>query len=85
MALPLSDGTTTSRVWGQENTARVNILATGTTFGAGVSASSTDPLTHNTLSAEQKLYGPLSVSTSIYDVGKEGESRSVSARAKFNW
>lgn len=85
MALPSSDGTTTSRVWGQENTARVNILATGTTFGAGVSASSTDPLTHNTLSAEQKLYGPLSVSTSIYDVGKEGESRSVSARAKFNW
>lgn len=85
MALPSPDGTTTSRVWGQENSARFNILATGSTFGAGVSASSTDPLTHTTLSAEQKLYGPLSVSTSIYDVGKDGESRSVSARAKFNW
>jgi len=85
MALPSSDGTTTSRVWGQENSARLNILATGTTFGAGVSSSSTDPLTHNTLIAEQKLYGPLSVSTSIYDVGMEGESRAVSARAKFNW
>lgn len=85
MALPSTDGTTTSRVWGQENSARLNILATGTTFGAGVSSSSTDPLTHNTLTAEQKLYGPLSVSTSIYDVGMEGESRSVSARAKLNW
>lgn len=85
MVLPSSDGTTTSRVWGQENSARFNILATGTTLGAGVSSSSTDPVTHNSLSAEQKLYGPLSVSTSIHDVGKEGESRSVSARARFNW
>lgn len=85
MVLPSSDGTTTSRVWGQENSARFNILATGTTLGAGVSSSSTDPVTHNSLSAEQKLYGPLSVSTSIYDVGKEGENRSVSARAKFSW
>lgn len=85
MVLPSSDGTTTSRIWGQENSARFNILATGTTLGAGVSSISTDPVTHNTLSAEQKLYGPLSVSTSIHDVGKEGESRSVSARARFNW
>lgn len=85
MALPSSDGTTTSRVWGQENSARFNILATGTTLGAGVSSSSTDPVTHNTLSAEQKLYGPLSVSTSIHDVGKVDESRSVRARARFSW
>jgi hypothetical protein len=85
MVLPSSDGTTTSRVWGQENSARFNILATGTTLGAGVSSSSTDPVTHNSLSAEQRLYGPLSVTTSIYDVGKEGENRSVSARAKFSW
>lgn len=85
MALPSPDGTTTSRLWGQDNSARFNILATGTTLGAGLSSSSTDPVTHNTLSAEQKLYGPLSVSTSIYDVGKEGESRSVSARARFSW
>lgn len=85
MALPTSDGTTASRVWGQENSARFNILSTGTTLGAGVSSNSADPITHNTFSAEQKLYGPLSVSTSIYDVGKEGESRAVKARAKFNW
>lgn len=85
MALPSPDGTTTSRVWGQDNSARFNILATGTTLGAALSSNSTDPVTHNTLSAEQKLYGPLSVSTSIHDVGKEGENRSVSARARFSW
>lgn len=85
MTLPSSDGTTTSRVWGQENLARFKILATGTTLGAGVSTSSTDPVAHNSLSAEQKLYGPLSVSTAVNDVGQPGESRSVSARARFSW
>lgn len=84
-ALPSSDGTTTPRVWGQENTARLNLLPTGTIFGAGVSSSSTDTVTHNTLSAEQKLYGPLSVSTAITDIGQSGENKSLSARAKFNW
>ncbi len=85
MALPASDGTTTPRVWGQENSARLNILATGTTFGAGVSSSSTDTVTHNTLTAEQKLYGPVSVSTAITDAGRSWENKSVSARARFNW
>ena len=85
MALPASDGTTPPRVWGQENSARLNILATGTTFGAGVSSSSTDTVTHNTLSAEQKLYGPLSVSTAITDAGQSWENKSVSARARFSW
>jgi len=85
MALPAADGTTTPRVWGQENSARLNILATGTTFGAGVSSSSTDTVTHNTLTAEQKLYGPVSVSTAITDAGRSWENKSVSARARFHW
>ena len=86
MALPASDGgTSTSRVWGQENSARFKILSTGTTLGAGVTSSSTDPVTHRMLSAEQTLYGPLSVSTTIYDVGQAGENCAVSARARFNW
>lgn len=85
MTLPTSDGTATPRVWGQENTARFNVLSTGTSFGAGVSSSSTDTVTHNTLSAEQKLYGPVSVSTAITDVGQSWENKSVTARAKFNW
>jgi hypothetical protein len=84
-ALPSSDGTVTPRVWGQENTARFNVLATGTTFGAGLSSNSTDTVTHNLLSAEQKLFGPVSVSTAITDVGQSWESKSVTARAKFNW
>lgn len=75
----------TSRVWGNENIAKLDILATGTTLGAGLSSTSTDPVTHNTLSAEQKIYGPLGISTAITDFGRPGESKSVNARFKLTW
>ncbi|MBS0534994.1 MAG: hypothetical protein JSR72_13130 [Proteobacteria bacterium] len=86
MALPVNDAAAVgSRVWGQENSAKFNIPATGTSFAAGVSATSADTVSHNTLSAEQKVYGPLQVSTSITDVGQTSENKSVNARFKFNW
>lgn len=84
--LPVNDAAAVgSRVWGQENSAKFNFPATGTSFAAGVSASSADTVSHNTFSAEQKVYGPLQVSTSVTDVGQAGENKSVNARFKFNW
>ncbi len=86
MAVPANDAAAVGqRVWGQENMAKFNIAPTGTSLAAGISANSGDTVTHNTLSAEQKLYGPLQVSTSITDVGQTGESKSVNARLKFHW
>ena len=55
------------------------------TLGAGLNSTSTDPITHNSLSAEQKIYGPLDVKTAVTDIGRAGESRSVSARLKLTW
>lgn len=74
-----------ARVWGNENFAKLAILPTGTTLGAGLTSTSTDPVTHNTLSAEQKIYGPLGVTTAVTDVGRASESKSVSARLKLSW
>jgi hypothetical protein len=74
-----------SRVWGNENIAKLDILSTGTTLGAGLSSTSTDPVTHNRLSAEQKIYGPLGVTTAVTDFGRPGESKSVNARLKLTW
>ena len=73
------------RVFGNENTAKLDILPTGTTLAAALSSSSTDPVTHNTLSAEQKLFGPLNVTTAVTDVGQSSESKSISARVKLTW
>ena len=73
------------RVWGNENIAKLDILQTGTTLGAGLASTSTDPITHNTLSAEQKIYGPLGVTTAVTDIGRASESKSVNARFKLTW
>ena len=72
-------------VWGDEKNVKFNIAPTGTTFGAGLTSTSTDPVTHNTLSAEQKLYGPLHITTAVTDVGQTGSSKSISAGLKLRW
>lgn len=82
---PVSDPALAPRVWGNENVAKFDILPTGTTLGAGLSSTSTDPVTHNTLSAEQKIYGPLGVTTAVTDFGRAGENKSVRARLKLTW
>ena len=51
--------TADTKIWGSQKAVKFDILPTGTTFGAGLATASNDPVTHNTLSAEQKLYGPL--------------------------
>ena len=80
-----SSGPAVPQVWGNEKIAKFDILPTGTTFGAGLASTSTDTVTHRTLSAGQKLYGPLEVTTAVTDIGQTYASKSVSARFKLNW
>jgi hypothetical protein len=75
----------TPQIWGNEKAAKFNILPTGTTLGAGLVSNSADPVTYNTLSAEQKLYGPLRVTTAVTDVGQPISSKSITAGFKLNW
>ena len=87
MAAPAATSTTppTPQIWGNQKAVKFDVLATGTTFGAGVTTASNDPVTHNTFSAEQKLYGPLHVTTSVTDFGQSTTSKSISAGLKLNW
>jgi len=73
------------QVWGNEKLAKFDILPTGTTLAAGLASTSTDPLTHNKLSAEQKLYGPLHVTTAVTDVGQTTSNKSITAGFKLHW
>jgi hypothetical protein len=72
-------------VYGNERNVKFNILPTGATFGAGRTSASNDPVTHNTLSADQKLYGPLQVTTAVTDVGQTTSGKSISPGFKLNW
>ena len=85
MALPATSTPSTPQVFGNERTVKFNILPTGTTLGAGQSSASNDPVAHNTLSAEQKLYGPLQVTTAVTDFGQTTSSKSISAGFKLHW
>jgi hypothetical protein len=73
------------QAWGNNREVKLNVLPTGTTFGAGWSNATGDPITHNTFSADQKLYGSLHVTTSLTDVGEPTASKSVTAGFKMNW
>jgi len=85
MSLPPTTAPMSPQVFGNERAMKFNILPTGTTLGAGMTTASNDPVTHNTLSAEQKLYGPLQVTTAITDFGQATGSKKVSAGFKLDW
>ncbi|HEY6753919.1 MAG TPA: hypothetical protein VI077_04290 [Pseudolabrys sp.] len=85
MALPPNASPMPSQVFGNEKTVKFNILPTGTTLGAGLASASNDPITHNTFSAEQKLYGPLQVTTAVTDFGQPTSNKSIAAGFKLHW
>jgi hypothetical protein len=72
-------------VLSNDQAVKLNVGSTGTTLSAGMSADSTDPKTHNTLSADQKVYGPLHVTTAITDAGQPTSNKSVTARFQLTW
>jgi hypothetical protein len=76
---------TSPKIWDSERRVKLDIATTGTTLAAASSSSSLDNLTHHTLSAEQKIYGPLQVKTSVADPGQPTSSKSITAGFKLNW
>ncbi len=72
-------------VYGNEKLAKLDYLPTGTSLSAAVNSASNDPVTHRTFSADQKIYGPLHVTTAVTDIGEPSASKSISARFKLNW
>lgn len=75
----------TSRVFDADKSLQLNILPSGTTLSAGSTTVTGDPITHNRLSAAQKIYGPLTVTGSINDVGQPTSSKSISAGFNLSW
>ena len=82
---PLTSAQTPPQIWGNENVAKLDFLPTGTSFAAGLTTASNDPVTHNKLSADQRLYGPLHVTTAVTDLGQPTESKSITAGVKLHW
>jgi hypothetical protein len=82
---PVTTPGTHEPVLSNERGLKFDFLSTGTSLSAGLASASADPVTHNTLSADQHLYGPLHVTTTLSDVGEATSSKSITAGMKFNW
>lgn len=85
MALPQATNTAAAQTWDDQPSVKLDVLSTGTSLSAGLARTSTDPVTHNRIGAEQKLYGPLNVTTAVTDVGETTESKSIGANLKLTW
>jgi hypothetical protein len=84
-APPAADSQGPTEVYGSEKSVKLAIGSTGTTLAAGVTTASNDPVMHDTLSADQKLFGPLHVTTAVSDIGQPVTNKSVTAGFKLNW
>jgi hypothetical protein len=72
-------------IWQADRSLRLNLAPTSTTLSAGVVTSNIDNEWHNKLSAEQRIIGPLNVTTSITDPGTGASSKSIAAGFKHTW
>jgi hypothetical protein len=71
--------------WGTEQAVKIKILPTDTTFSAGTSLSSAQNQWHHQLGAEQKIYGPLNVTTSVTDPGSPTSNKKITAGFTARW
>ena len=76
---------TPGSAWNIDRSVSLNLGSTGTTVSAGTATSSGDIQWHNKLSAEQKVLGPLSVTTFVTDPGTAASNKSISAGFKHTW
>jgi len=85
VAAPPAGAVMPEAIWSNQKEVKFDVLATGTTLAAGIASSNIDPVVHRTLRADQKLYGPLHLTTAVTDVGQPTANKSVGAALKFNW
>ena len=72
-------------MWSNDRLVKFNFLSTGTSLAAGTTSSTLDRQTRNKISAEQKLFEGLNVTTTVTDVGAPTTAKSITAGFKWKW
>jgi hypothetical protein len=68
-----------------DNSARLNVLGTGTSLMAGQTLSTADDRWLSHVGAEQKLFGGVSVTASVSETAEGYAERSLKAGYKYSW
>ena len=85
LASNANPGVAVTPAWGMDQTVRLNVNPSGTTFSAAAGSSTLDTQWHNKLSVEQTLLGPLKLTTSVENAGTTAATKSITARFKRVW
>ena len=75
----------TERTYQTEQSAKLDVTETGTSFSAGQTLSTSDDKWLRKVGAEQKLFGGVSISGSIGETAQGATNKSVSAGFKKSW
>jgi hypothetical protein len=73
------------RTYQTEQSAKVELSETGTSFSAGQTLSTSDDKRLRKIGAEQKLFGDVSVSGSVGETPQGTLNKSISAGIKKSW
>jgi hypothetical protein len=82
---PALSTTGQSQIWGTERALKFKLLPTDTTFSASTSMSTADSQWHHQIGAEQKIYGPLNLATSVTDPGTAASNKKITAGFSKSW
>jgi hypothetical protein len=74
-----------SHYFSSDNTAKLNVLPTGTSLSVGTAMSTTDDKWRRSLGAEQKLFGGISVKGSVSETPTGIPDKSISAGFTRTW
>jgi hypothetical protein len=75
----------TERTYQTEQSAKLEVTETGTSFSAGQTISTSDDKWLRKLGAEQKLFGGVSISGSVGETAQGTTNKSISAGFKKSW
>ena len=75
----------TPQTWTTDQTMSLTVLPTGTKISAGATLSSTERQWLRTVSAEQRLIGPLSVTSSVSETPTGELDRRIGTSVKWSW
>ena len=82
---PATANAMTAPTWAVDESVRLNVGPSGTTFSAGATSSTADTQWRSKLSVEQTLAGAIKLTTSVEDAGTAASRKSITAGFKRVW
>lgn len=82
---PTAEEDSQRRIWTADREVQLEFKATHTAFAAAATTSSADNQTRGSIRAQQRIAGPLTVTTTLSDIGAPVTTKSITAGLHIGW